>query len=342
MKLAVFAFTAKGCLFARSCKEALRADETRMVTMEKFGFSDFEAYRPPLSRCMQPYFCWADAIVFVGSTGMAVRAIAPWVRDKKQDPAVLVLDEGGHYLISLLSGHIGGANGLTKVLAEKIGAQPIITTATDVEGKFSVDTWATEQGLHIGDLGLCKAVSAAILEGEVPICGEYARFDRLPTGLVERIGGPLGIYVGIYDRRPYDRTLILTPRVLTLGLGCRRDTPKEAIEEAVKAVLKENGLRIEAVARAASIDLKANEQGLLDYCTEHGFPVDFFTARELQKAPGEFTPSKFVQSVTGVDNVCERAAVMYGGKLIVHKTAHNGVTVAVAEDNQTSTKEAEI
>ena len=342
MKLAVFAFTAKGCLFARSCKEALRADETRMVTMEKFGFSDFEAYCPPLSRCMQPYFCWADAIVFVGSTGMAVRAIATWVRDKKQDPAVLVLDEGGHYLISLLSGHIGGANALTRQLAARIGAQPIITTATDVEGKFSVDTWATEQDLHIGDLGLCKAVSAAILEGEVPICGEYARFDRLPTGLVEKIGGPLGIYVGIYDRRPYDRTLILTPRVLTLGLGCRRDTPKEAIEEAVKAVLKENGLRIEAVARAASIDLKANEQGLLDYCTEHGFPVDFFTARELQKAPGEFTPSKFVQSVTGVDNVCERAAVMYGGKLIVHKTAHNGVTVAVAEDNQTSTKEAEI
>lgn len=342
MKLAVFAFTAKGCLLARSCREALHADETRMVTMEKFGFPDFEAYRPPLSRCMQPYFCWADAIVFVGSTGMAVRAIAPWVRDKKQDPAVLVLDEGGHYLISLLSGHIGGANGLTRALAKKIGAQPIITTATDVEGKFSVDTWATEQGLHIGDFGLCKAVSAAILEGEIPICGGYARFDRLPTGLVEKTGGPLGIYVGIHDRHPYDRTLILTPRVLTLGLGCRRDTPKEAIEEAVKTVLKENGLRIEAVARAASIDLKANERGLLSYCTEHGFPVEFFTARELQKASGEFTPSKFVQSVTGVDNVCERAAVMYGGKLIVHKTAHNGVTVAVAEDNPTSTKEAEI
>lgn len=331
MKLAVFAFTRRGCALAQRAKEALEAEETRLVTMEKFGVSGFEAYRPPLSGCMEPYFRWADVILFIGSTGMAVRAIAPWVQDKKTDPAVLVMDEGGTYVISLLSGHIGGANAMARRLAEKLGAQPIVTTATDVEGKFSADTWATERGCHISDMALCKEVSAAILERPVPICGERLDFSQLPTGLVEKEEGKLGIYVGVHNRRPFEKTLILTPRVLTLGLGCRRGTPKEAIDEAVQTVFQEHDLRTEAIARAASIDLKANEQGLLDYCTERGIPVEFFTAEELKAVPGDFAPSAFVQSVTGVDNVCERAAALAGGTLIVHKTAHNGVTVAVAE-----------
>ena len=330
MKLAVFAFTRRGCTLAQRAKEALNAEETRLVTMEKFGVPGFEAYCPPLSGCMEPYFYWADTILFIGSTGMAVRAIAPWVKDKKTDPAVLVMDEGGNFVISLLSGHIGGANAMAKALAEKLGAQPIITTATDVEGRFSVDTWATERGYHISDMKLCKEISAAILEGNVLICGEYLDFPQLPTGLVEKEEGSLGIYVGIHNRKPFEKTLVLTPRVLTLGLGCRRGTPKEAIKEAVQAVFRKNNLRTEAIARAASIDLKSNEQGLLDYCAGLGIPVEFFTAEELKTVSGNFAHSPFVQSVTGVDNVCERAAVLAGGDLIVHKTAHNGVTVAVA------------
>ena len=142
MKLAVFAFTRKGCRLALRCRDALMPEDCRMVTMEKFGFAGFEAYSPPLSGCMKPYFSWADQILFIGSTGMAVRAIAPWVTDKKQDPGVLVVDEGGTFVVSLLSGHIGGANALAVRLARAIQAQPVVTTATDVERKFSVDTWA--------------------------------------------------------------------------------------------------------------------------------------------------------------------------------------------------------
>ena len=331
MRLSILAFTRRGCLLARRVKEALSAEETRMMTMEKFGFPDFESYHPPLTRAVGDLFSRCDQLVFIGSTGMAVRGIAPWVKDKKTDPGVLVIDEGGTYVISLLSGHIGGANALTRRLAEKMGARPVITTATDVEGKFSADTWATEQGCHISDMELCKEISAAILEHPIPICGEYLRFPQLPPGLVEKEEGKLGIYVGIHNRKPFEKTLILTPRVLTLGLGCRRGTPKEAIEEAVQAVFREHDLRTEAIAQVASIDLKANEQGLLDYCAELGIPVEFFTAEELKAVPGDFSPSAFVQSVTGVDNVCERAAALAGGTLIVHKTAHNGVTVAVAE-----------
>lgn len=330
MKLAIFAFTRKGCCLAQRCREALRPEECRMVTMEKFCFSGFEAYRPPLSACMGGYFSWADQILFIGSTGMAVRAIAPWVKDKKTDPGVLVADEGGTFVISLLSGHIGGANALTVSLAKAIGAQSVVTTATDVEKKFSVDSWAVGQNLHIGSMELCKAVSATILEGDIPLCSQYPISGTLPKGLVAGNTGPLGIYVGLDGAKPFENTLVLTPRLLTLGLGCRKGTPEVAIKEAVDSVFSAHGLRLEGVAGAASIDLKAEEPGLRSYCEKANIPIRFYSAEELRQVAGEFTQSTFVRSVTGVDNVCERAAVKAGGKLIVAKTACQGVTVAVS------------
>lgn len=331
MRLSILAFTRRGCLLARKVKEALSAEETRMMTMEKFGFPDFESYHPPLSQAVGDLFSRCDQLVFIGSTGMAVRGIAPWVKDKKTDPGVLVIDEGGTYVISLLSGHIGGANALTRQLARAIGAQPIVTTATDVEGKFSVDTWATQQGFSIGSMALAKAVSGEILERDVPFSSEKPPKGTLPQGLTEGKAGDLGIYVGVHGNSPYGRTLHLIPKALALGLGCRRGTPKEAIAQAVEKVLEENGLRPEAVASAASIDLKKDEQGLLDFCAEQKIPICFYSAEELRAVPGEFTPSSFVSSVTGVDNVCERAAAKSGGAMIVKKTACQGVTVAVAE-----------
>ena len=206
----------------------------------------------------------------------------------------------------------------------------MVTTATDVERKFSVDTWAAEQNLHIGDFALCKAVSAGILEEDVPICSQYPLPKTLPAGLVEGTSGKLGIYVGLDGKKPFDQTLVLTPRVLTLGIGCRKGTPETAIEEAVAGVLASRGLPMEAVEQAASIDLKAGEAGLLSYCEQKKIPIRFYTAEELGAVPGEFTTSAFVSSVTGVDNVCERAAARNGDPLIVRKTACRGVTVAVS------------
>ena len=220
---------------------------------------------------------------------------------------------------------------MTVSLAAAIGAQPVVTTATDVEGKFSVDAWAKGQGLHIGSMALAKAVSAAILEGDVPICADCPLPEKLPAGLVKGEEGELGIYVGTHARRPFRQTLVLTPKVLTLGLGCRKNTPEEAIEALVSRVLAEKGLSRAAIRGAASIDLKAGEPGLLAFCGHRGIPVKFYSAGELKAVPGQFTPSAFVSSVTGVDNVCERAAAAEGGRITVPKTAENGVTVAISE-----------
>ena len=282
---------------------------------------------------MGPYFQSCEALIFVGSTGIAVRAIAPHVRDKRFDPAVVAVDELGRFVIPLLSGHIGGANALAAKLARALGATAVITTATDIHHRFSVDAWAAAHGMVLSDMDLAKAVSATVLEGQVPISADRPLPAPLPAGLIAGETGDLGIRVSCRDERPYRRTLLLIPKVLTLGIGCRRGISKEALWEAVTAVLGEAGLRMEALREAASIDLKKDEAGLLEFCREAGIPIRFASAEELLRVPGDFTPSAFVRQVTGVDNVCERAALWRGGRLLVKKTARAGVTVAVAEQN---------
>ena len=160
MRLAVFAFSRRGCETARRVRGALTWDECRCCAPEKYAGEAFEAIAPPCSRFTGPVFQWADAMVFVGAAGIAVRSIAPYVRDKRTDPAVLCVDELGRFVISLLSGHIGGANALAEELAEKLGAVPVVTTATDLHGKFSVDAWAAREGLAISSMGAANVVES--------------------------------------------------------------------------------------------------------------------------------------------------------------------------------------
>ena len=328
MSAVIFAFTERGKATARRIAEQLGPCEFR--TPARLADETFSAYPGGLPDYTGTVFD-RDALIFVGAAGIAVRAIAPHVASKKSDPAVLCVDEAGGFIIPLLSGHIGGANRLARLLAGALRATPVITTATDVNGRFSVDTWATEHGLAITSMPLAKRVSAAILTGDVPFYTDAARPDALANGLIWAESGPLGVCASVRDLKPFDNTLLLVPRALRLGLGCRRGTPSEAVEAAISRVFAEHHLRIEAVAEAASIDVKADEPGLNACCRAHGWPIQFYSAEELNAVPGSFTPSAFVKSTVGVDNVCERAAAATGGRLIVQKTAMDGVTVAVAE-----------
>ena len=287
----------------------------------------------PLRDWIREAFSRYEGLVFVGAVGIAVRAIAPYVQSKTTDPAVVVVDEGGRFVIPLLSGHIGGANALAERMAEKLGATAVVTTATDVRGKFAVDAWAARHSCAISDMGLAKAVSAAILEGDVPLCSQFYLPVPLPEGTFAGETGPLGIFIGWHVRTPFARTLRLIPRVLRVGVGCRRGISAEAGVRAVQTVFAENGLDTAAIRGVCSIDLKQDEPGLLAACEKNNWPVHFYTAQQLRDVAGDFTPSDFVRSVTGVDNVCERAALLDAEKLIVQKTARDGVTVAVAAEH---------
>ncbi|MBQ7737662.1 MAG: cobalamin biosynthesis protein [Oscillospiraceae bacterium] len=332
MRAAVFAYSRQGCRTARRVLDFFAGEDVSAYTMEKYAQDGFAPLGKPAQAFYGELFRTVDAMIFVGAVGIAVREIAPHVRDKRTDPAVIGIDELGHFVVPLLSGHIGGANALAQVLADELGAVPVVTTATDINRRFSVDAWAARQGFAISSMYAAKLVSAAILERDVPLKSDFPVVTELPPGVIAGEEGELGIYLTCTADAPFAQTLRLVPPVLHLGLGCRRDTPRERIAELVEEVLRENRIDRRAVKCAASIDLKADERGLLDFCEENGWPVKFYSAEELLAVPGDFVVSEFVRSVTGVDNVCERAALLGAERIVVHKTARNGVTVALAAE----------
>ena len=332
MKLAVFAFSRRGLETAARVRAALAGpeDDCPIYAPERLAGEGIVSITPPLAAFVGPVFRQADALIFVGACGIAVRGIAPHVRDKTTDPAVLSVDELARFVIPLLSGHIGGANALAARLAEALGAAAAVTTATDVNGRSSVDAWAAARGLHIDDMKAAKAVSAAILEGPVPLCSDFPVVGELPPGVTAGEAGAVGICVSCCRKRPFAATLLLVPRAVRLGIGCRRGTPAADIRALVDETLAAHQIHPAAVKAVGSIDLKQDEPGLLAYCREQGWPVEFYTASRLEAVEGEFTPSDFVRRTTGVDNVCERAAALSGGELVIRKTAGRGVTVAAA------------
>ena len=333
MKLALFCYSRQGRETASRVPEAFPDWEIRKFAPERYAGDGFEPLRRPPKPFYGELFPWADAMVFVGACGIAVREIAPHVRSKVTDPAVICLDELGQFVIPLLSGHIGGANALARRLAAFLGAAAVVTTATDITHRFSVDDWAARQGWVISSMGMAKAYSAAILERDLPLVSDFPILSELPQGVYAGDTGDLGLCLSWQKKEPFEKTLRLIPRTLHLGLGCRRGTSAEAVRDAVNAVLERENLDIRAVGSVSSIDLKQDEAGLLEYCSELNITPKFHTAEELRAVPGEFTASPLVLKVTGVDNVCERAALLGADRLLVKKQAAGGVTVALAAEN---------
>ena len=334
MKTEVFCFTDAGAALAKRLREILALPQSCVRSTqriaEKYGFLSFHS----ITEDAGTLFDTRDALIFIGACGIAVRAVAPWIRDKATDPAVLVLDDRGSYVIPLLSGHIGGANALARRIAALIGAQAVITTATDTAGRFSCDAWAAKNGFAISSMTLAKEVSAAILTADVPITAEYPLPEVLPDGLIRQNSGELGIYIGTRIAAPFSRTLRLIPRMLNVGVGCRRGTKKEAILDAVRTVFDQNALDVRAIRQIVSIDIKKDEEGLRGAAESLGVQTAFYPAGELNAVKGSFSGSDFVRDTVGTDCVCERAAVRAGGRLIVGKTVLDGVTVAVAQEER--------
>lgn len=332
MKIAVFAFSRQGCATARRAASSFPESEIRLFTVQRLAQAGFEQIPKPSKPFYGALFSRMDAMIFVGSCGIAVREIASHVKSKQTDPAVIVVDELGKFVIPLLAGHIGGANALALRLAQSLDATAVVTTATDIHQRFSVDAWAARQHFVIDSLPAAKAVSAAILEEDVPLWSDFSVASAYPEGVVPGNVGQIGIYVGYRKISPFTQTLRIIPPVLHLGIGCRRGTEVDGIRFAVEQVLEENALDARAVKYAATIDLKAEEPGLLAFCRENRWPLKCYSPEELRAAEGDFTSSDFVKSVTGVDNVCERAAILGAETLVVRKTAIHGVTVAVAAE----------
>lgn len=336
MKIKLITFSAKGTKLAAQTASLLeeKGHDCQAFAPEKYVSQTLVMpLHQSLSDWTEQAFLHEDAVLFVCACGIAVRSIAPYLKSKKDDPAVLVMDECGRFIISLVSGHVGGANALAKKIAEWTGATPVITTATDVNGVFAVDTWAAENQMMIVDFTAAKAISSALLNGQT--VGFYSDFPvqgALPKGLVRMREGEIGIQVSLESKPRFQTTCRLIPRVLTVGIGCKKGVSKEKIESAVENALQGINLYIENVQKIVSIDLKAHETGLFEFCKAYKLDSEFYAAEQLEQVAGRFSGSDFVKKVTGVDNVCERAAAIGGGQLILPKQVYDGVTVAIAAE----------
>lgn len=354
----IIAFTARGEALGRRLADLLDAELTRCSG-------------GGLDRWTAANFKTGNTLVFIGSLGICVRAIAPYAREKISDPAVLCLDEDAEYIIPVLSGHYGGANQIALDLARVLGSRAVITTATDRRGVFAVDSWAQREGLRIVNPEAIVRVSSALLdqktikffstlpiEGKPPVGVAYefvgANLYKSETlrkiaadsiVLDSRLFAPTapsnqnGVKSRVMDGQgtePQIPLQLIAP-IFSIGIGCRRGTATDLIKQAVFSVLSDLAIPLTAINNIGSIDLKADEAGLLLFSREFGWPLVTASATELASLPGNFSPSEFVLEVTGVDNVCERAALMAAGSeaiLVQPKKALNGVTVAVAKANK--------
>lgn len=358
VKISCISFTQKGTETAVRVGKALEIGKSNTVdiwTENKSGteFSGAKKITANIHSWLNDHFHSDDAIIFVGAVGIAVRLIAPLIQSKAEDPAVVVVDEAGKWAISLLSGHIGGANDLARAVAAGIGAEAIVTTATDIRGKFAVDTFATLNDMAISSMELAKEISSAVLGGRpvgfyadplFPIDGDapselsvyppdISLFDE--EACQDRPG--LGISVTLSkDKQYFENNLALVPRAAVLGVGCRKGIEPADLERFLFNFLDASQVSLEAVSKVTSIDLKAQEPAIRIFCRKYDLPFETYTVQQLARVPGRFSESSFVLKTIGIDNVCERSAVLGAmdrdlpGKLIVEKKAYNGMTAALA------------
>ena len=367
MRLAAFALTAKAYELAKTFKRSLDNPMTVYVSAKvvpKMADEDMpEGIKTfaKLDAIVREAFIAYDGLVFIMATGIVVRTIAPLLQDKLQDPAVVVFDERGQHGISLLSGHIGGANVLTQQLCQAVGASPVITTATDVNQCQAPDALAAKLSLRPWPKVRIRTLNSAVLEGQ-KVCW---RIDRtLPHSVfykrqLEQAGQTAELCVTSQclqfsddeQEKPWAvilseqnlpalpelpaNVLCLTPRRLIAGVGCRRGTPAALVMGALDMACRMIGRDRSFIDVLASSVVKHHEAGILFAADSLARPVHFYDHEQLQAmiARYQLEVSDFVQENIGIGNVCEAAAYCCagesGGRLALRKTKFEKVTVAL-------------
>lgn len=341
-KIAVWAITPNGAGLADRMAAALPNAE--VFGTERLDRLPETAIRfESLPQAVAAHFRRYGGHVFIMATGIVVRTLQGLLVHKTEDPAVVVVDDRGTFAISLVSGHIGGANRLAEQVAAAIGAQPVVTTATDVNGAVAIDSLAVELGLTIETPSAIKTVNMALLTGS-PLevhdpLGLLA--GRLPAVAPEGREAAAAARVWVDDRlfAVPPGALVLRPPSLWAGIGCNRQTALEEIRDLLFSTLRSVGLAATCLKGLASVDLKRGEPGLAALARELGLPLQFFSREAIAAVEALVpTPSAAVAHHIGVKSVCEATAILAsrGGSLIVPKRSSRNATVAVARINFTS------
>jgi cobalt-precorrin 5A hydrolase len=343
--IAVWALTEDGAQLGQRLLAHLPAGQlhlARAIKRQAVGAVVFDRLREAVAENFHRF----AAHIFFCATGIAVRTVAELIRHKSVDPAVVVVDDAGRFAISLLAGHQGGANALARQIASWIGAEPVITTATDVRGVPAIDLIAQTRGLHIENQKAIRHVSAALLRGESvwvhdpwhclegALGPEWVQPFPEPDDATawEAFGEQAGIFVGDNRIDLPPRILVLRPPSLFLGVGCNRGTPAAEILALIERVCAQHSLAPASIAGLASVSLKRDEAGLHEAAAALGVVAVFYERAVLEAVANVPNPSAMVVKHIGIPSVCEAAAILAAdnGNLVVPKRTTRNVTLAVA------------
>ena len=347
MRLAIVAITSRGAQLARRLGAELPL--ATVYLPEKFRCrDDCDYFDQPLAVWLPGLFAEVKQMVCIMATGIVVRILGKELKGKDRDPAVVVMDEAGQFAISLLSGHLGGANDLARLLGTICGATPVITTATDVNNLPAWDQAAREAGLVVEPVAHLKTLNRLLLDGEkIALVDRRRRIAGIFAGIpgvlwVDNFAAAMrsnaaGLVFVTHRFLPHlqnqEEMLALRPRDLVVGIGCNRGTSAEEIEAAVRSKLKQAFLAFASIACIATIDVKQDEPGLLEFAERNRLPLEFHSAEQMNRVEIPSPVSPHAQKAVGAQGVCEPAALLSAkmGEMLIRKQKVGNLTLAVAE-----------
>jgi len=294
-----------------------------------------DIFNKNVKKTLESVFGAYDCIIGIMAAGIMVRNICDLARNKLEDPAVLIMDDAGKHVISLLSGHLGGANEIAKKIAEITGADPVITTATDIHGKLGIDSLAKKYYLDIENPEKIKAINTVLVNDELPELFVPSEFDFILNDPVVKAS-----YNGFRSNNNdfkcllSDVKLILKPKRFAVGIGARKDISRENVEKAIEKAMDILKLQVQRIDIISTGEMKINESGIIEAASNFHIPLEIIPLDKLKKFDYTgYSKSSFVREKFGISGVCEPSALIAAGKnskLVFKKTAFNGVTVAIA------------
>lgn len=333
IKTKIIAFTNHGAKIAQTLVNNLN-DGYYVSAYYKEKYPDLLVNKLSLNKFTKEAFNDSRLIIYIGAIGIATRAIAPFIKSKDVDPAIICIDDQANYVIPLLSGHLGNANNFALEISKILEAKPIITTSTDINNVFAIDNFALKNNLLIDDISKIKDISSELIKGnKIGLVSDYPIDNDIPD-FIDKDNHEVGIYLGDDTTKyPFNKSINLRYKKYVVGIGVRKDKESEVLEEYFLRILKENKIDYRLVSTIVSIDLKKEELALINLANKYRYKFITYSSDELAQVEGEYTASDFVKKTTGVDNVCERSVAKYAGynNIIMKKTSENGMTLALAK-----------
>ncbi len=349
-KTAIIAITKHGIEIARKIKQKMPEVEIYVQAKHSDGGTDINWFSEQSTQLVGDLFKTYEAIICIFSLGAVIRMIAPHLVDKKSDPAVIVIDDRANHVISTLSGHLGGANALARLVASLLGAQPVITTAADVNETIAVDLIGREFGWTIENFeNVTKTSAFMVNEEKIAIYQDAGERNwwcsPLPKNAavvdsIEQVKLPefkAGLVISdraISDPEIISKSVIYRPKSLVVGIGLHWDTGKDVIESGITAVFKEKELSFKSIRNISSIDREARAKGIEEFSKQYGISVEIYDKDKLA-AVSVPNPSQTVQKFEGTPSVSEASSLLSSkGRLIVPKQKFPpNLTVAVSRIN---------